>query len=104
MTWFKINKSQLISRTENISVKYLSRLEKYQCEKHIILSTVPRESGQPYGGECLLWESRVGGVGISGILIVSKFDFFNKFLSFSEAECISLEDGRCVTGLDKISR
>ena len=36
--------------------------------------------------------------------IVSKFDFFNKFLSFSEAECVSLEDGRCVTGLVKISR
>ena len=67
----------------------------------MILSTVPRESGQPYGGECLLWESRVGGVGVSGNLIVSKFDFFNQFLSFSEAECVSLEDGRCVTGLDK---
>ena len=46
----------------------------------------------------------MGGVGISGIFIVSKFDFFNQFLSFSEAECISLEDSRCVTGLDKISR
>ena len=86
--WFKINKS-LFDSVTHPSVKYLT--EKYQWNTRISCS-VPGASGQPYGGKCLLWESGVGGVGISGRCDVSKLDYFN--VSFSPRSGMYLTWGR----------
>ena len=66
--------------------------------RHITCS-VPGAGGQPYGGKRLLWESGMGGVGISGSCCLT-FEFASIFPFLPEAECISPEDGWCFTGLD----
>lgn len=71
--------------------------------RHITCS-VPGAGGQPYGGKRLLWESGMGGVGISGSCCLT-FEFCFNF-SFSPRSGMYLTWGRLVfhRSRHKISR